>query len=107
MKLKFGTEVFNVKECGSYFSRVRGLMFRRMVDLMFVYSRDVNVDLHMMFVFYPIDVVFLDGEFRVLKVLKNVKPFLPYVKGCKCRYVLELKDCKGLNVGDKLYKLVD
>ena len=107
MKLKFKTETFNVLSCPGFLAKVRGLMFKFPINLIFSYKKDTHVDLHMIFVFFPIDIVFLDSKFKVLKVVKKAKPFTPFIGGCKCRYVLEVRDCKGLTVGDKLYKLVD
>ena len=45
---------------------------------------------HTCFMRYPIDVVFLDRDFRVLKVAHSVKPWR-FVWCCGARQVLELR----------------
>ncbi len=39
---------------------------------------------------------------KVVKILKKVKPFVPHIKAVKCKYLLELKDCKNVKIGDEL-----
>ena len=59
-------------------------MFRKKVEgLIFKFPRKVQADLHMLFVFFPLDIIFLDENMKVIKVLKRVKPFLPFVRGAK------------------------
>lgn len=95
---------FNVTECSSFFSQAIGLMFKRLTNdgLLFILDEDIRIDLHMLFVFYTIDIVFIDSSLKVIKVLRKVRPFRLFVKGVRCRYILELKDCKGLKVDDKV-----
>ena len=104
MIVKAGNLGFDVTKCSSFFSQARGLMFKRLINdgLLFIFDEDLRIDLHMLFVFYTIDIVFIDSEFKVIKVLRKVKPFRLFVKGVKCKYILELKDCKGLKVNDKV-----
>lgn len=47
--------------------------------------------IHTFFMSYPIDVTFLDRHYQVVKVVKNVKPWSPFVWGGKtAAYVLEV-----------------
>ncbi|WP_318506904.1 DUF192 domain-containing protein [Bacillus sp. T3] len=63
-----------IKVCDRFWPRFRGLMFRRkpLVDegILLVPCNSI----HMFFMFFPIDVVFLDRNDVVVVVRKNVKP---------------------------------
>jgi len=77
------TLVPRVRRADSFFSRLRGLTFRRRLGddegLLLVGHRESRADaaIHMFFVFFPIGVVWLDRENRVVdKVL--ARPFRPF-----------------------------
>jgi uncharacterized protein len=60
---------------------------------------------HTSFMRFPIDVVFLDGELAVLKLVPGLKPWR--VAGCRsAKWTLELpanaSEARGLRVGDSL-----
>ena len=58
----------------------------------------------MLFVFFPIDVVWLDQDKKVVDFKKNVKPFTPFVVPRKpAHYVVELpkQTIRNLNIGDQ------
>jgi hypothetical protein len=59
----------------TFFERSRGLMFRGSMDeseaLMFYHTPSI----HMFFMRFPIDVVFLDKNMLVIKVYKRLKPW--------------------------------
>ncbi len=72
-----------VKWCDTFLSRGRGLMFRRAIGedeaFVFVESKESTAltSIHMFFVFFPIAVIWLDTERKVVdKVL--ARPFRPY-----------------------------
>jgi uncharacterized membrane protein (UPF0127 family) len=99
-----------VVRCDTFWKRGRGLMFRR--DLaedevyLFVEGREsvAQATIHMLFVFFPIAVVWLDGQKRVVdKVL--ARPFRPYYAPRRpAQYYVEgppsLLDC--VSTGDQL-----
>ncbi len=72
-----------VVRCDTFFSRGRGLMFRRPLAedevYLFVLDRPSRVDaaIHMFFVSFPIAVVWLDAEWRVIHTAL-AKPWRPY-----------------------------
>lgn len=70
-------------------SKFVGLMFQRPYPLVFVFEKPKRIGLHMFFVFWPIDVFFMDDKFRVLEVKRNFLPFSFYTSKCKASYVLE------------------
>jgi len=47
----------------------------------------------MCFVFFPIDVAFLDSKQRVVEIKENFRPFTLYNPKRKAKYVIEL--CSG------------
>jgi uncharacterized membrane protein (UPF0127 family) len=84
-----------VRRCSSFPCRLRGLTFRLSLDddegLLLVGRRESRADaaIHMVCVFFPIGVVWLDGEGRVVdKVL--ARPFRPvYFPSTPAKDVLE------------------
>ena len=75
------------------FSKARGLMFHKKIrnlGLIFVFDKPRKIDLHMFFVFFPIDVLFLDKNKKVLEIKENFKPFTFYYSKNKASYVIEL-----------------
>lgn len=79
----------------SFMAKGRGLMFRRRIDEMeahiFVESRAgrAATAIHMFFVFFPIGVIWADGEKRVVDMVL-ARPFRPlYVPAQPARYYIE------------------
>ena len=88
-------------ECKSLLSKIRGLMFRwPKYGAIFINEKPIKYDLHTFFVFYSIDILFLDENYRIIKAYKRVKPFTFYIKGIKSRYIVELRNSKNLNAGE-------
>jgi uncharacterized membrane protein (UPF0127 family) len=99
-----------VTRCDTFGRRLRGLMFRRRLEpgeaYLFVYPSEsvIAASVHMLFVFFPISLVWLDAERRVIDV-RLARPFLPwYVPRRAARYLIEgvpeLLD--RVHVGDRL-----
>ncbi|MBI4145192.1 DUF192 domain-containing protein [Candidatus Woesearchaeota archaeon] len=88
--------------CRSGWSKFRGLMLSRRRTLVFAFDRDEHVPLHMLFVFFPIDVLYLDGEKRVVEVKRNFRPFTFYSPKNKARYVVEIPERTDIKVGDSI-----
>lgn len=71
------------QRCSSYLCRLRGLTFRRHLDedegLWLIGRRESRVDaaIHMLFVFFPIAAIWLDGNGDVVDA-KLALPFRPY-----------------------------
>lgn len=79
----------------STLSKAVGLMFSKKKEdfgLVFVFSRPVRADLHMFFVFYPIDVLFLDENMKVAEIKGNFRPFTFYSPKTKSKFVIELPE---------------
>ncbi|MBN1793142.1 DUF192 domain-containing protein [Candidatus Woesearchaeota archaeon] len=80
------------RTAGNLFTQGLGLMFRPKTDycLVFPLKREVRLSLTMLFVFFPIDVLFLDSDKQVVDIKKGFKPFaLNYTPRKPARYILE------------------
>jgi uncharacterized membrane protein (UPF0127 family) len=99
-----------VKMCDTFWTKLRGLMFRRALDpgeaLVFCYKGESTAEtsVHMFFCFFSIAVVWLDAERRVVdKVL--AKPFRPYYAPKKpAQYFVEgdPRLLEEVQIGDQL-----
>lgn len=81
--------------CDTFFSRGRGLMFRKSIPQedvwLFVLPRAgrTEASIHMFFVFFPIAVVWLDEQ-RAAVDMALARPFRPYyAPRCAARYFIE------------------
>ena len=83
--------------CKSMTSKAKGLMFTdkafvREAALLFEFNKPTRQSLHMFFVFYPIDLIFLDENKCVVELKQNFRPFQTYNSSKKSKYVLETHD---------------
>ena len=78
--------------CNGIASKTVGLMFAKNTGkaLIFKFEKEKIISLHMFFVFYPIDVIFLDKIKVVVDMKENFKPFTFYVSKKKAVYAVEL-----------------
>ncbi len=97
------------KVADNVFSRGFGLMFSKKSSfdygLVFDLGRETTAGagLHMFFVFYKINVIFLDSKKRVVDIKEGFKPFTIYNTQKKCRYLIELP----LEINTKYYSIKD
>jgi len=78
-------------------------MFRKKRTLMIEFPVERKVSLHMFFVFYPIDVFFLNKNKEVIEIKRNFKPFTVYHSKNKAQYIIEMPELnQEVKVGDKL-----
>jgi uncharacterized membrane protein (UPF0127 family) len=93
------------RRCESITSKAIGLMFsRRNADfgLIFAFKREAKASLHMFFVFYPIDVIFLDKNLKIVEIKEDFRPFTTYHPKQKANYLIELPNGKAscCSIGD-------
>ena len=72
---------------------------------MFEFNKDEEIIIHMLFVFFSIDAIWLDKDFRILEIKRNIKPFTFLIKPrYRARYFIETSAnaTNKLSVGDKL-----
>ncbi len=92
-------------------SLARGLMFRKPLQdseaLILDMGGETSGSIHTFFVFFPIDVIWINRNLEVVDLQENVKPFVPWLYPKKrSRYVIELPKgaikISGTEVGDKI-----
>ncbi len=92
-------------------SKIKGLMFSKSLkrgEAMVLVANEEGIfetTLHMFFVFFTIDIVWLDKEYRVVDKKENVKSFTPLIIPRKpAKYVIELpkSTAKYVSIGDVL-----
>jgi len=98
-----------VIHCITPWQKSVGLMFSfpiRNKCLVFHFDPPRRIDLHMMFVFYPIDVLFLDMKMKVIEIKENFLPFTIYLSKKAANYAIELPNRtvldKRIRIGDKM-----
>ena len=91
------------KLCTSLISQAKGLMFSLSMkqSLIFSFQEEKHNHLHMFFVPYPIDVLWLDKNKRVVQIKEQFKPFTFARNTSKSMYVLELPAGTILETGTK------
>jgi uncharacterized membrane protein (UPF0127 family) len=74
--------------------------------LVFHFGKLQSISLHMFFVFYPIDVLWLNKEKQVVQIKKRFKPFTFVARSEPSCYVLELPagivDTSQTEIGDTI-----
>ena len=90
--MKFNFKKYKLIYCNNFFSRLRGLMFSRKKNLVFVLDKEsrINATIHMFFVFFSIDVYWLDKNKNIVDYRKNIKPFTIAIPKKKAKYIVEL-----------------
>ena len=76
------------KICATLLSRMRGLMFSRKRKCILAFSKEQIIPLHTWFVFFPIEVEFLDSNKRLVE-RAIMQPFATYTPKMKAQYVVE------------------
>ena len=92
----------------SFFLRLCGLMFRKRLPsetgLLLVPCNSV----HMCFMRFAIDVVYLDKDFNIIKIVNNLRPWIGLSMCSQAWATLEMTEGEaerfGLTVGQKLLK---
>ena len=96
----------NAKILKSSFKHALGLMFSKQKNLIFEFRKEMKNPIHMLFVFYPIDLVFLNKNKRVIELKKSLKPFEIYNTKKEAKYLLELKNDtikkENIKINDKI-----
>ncbi|MCM8786526.1 MAG: DUF192 domain-containing protein [Candidatus Omnitrophica bacterium] len=59
----------------NFFKRLKGYMFQKNIsddDALIFYN---TPSIHMFFMYFPLDIVFLDDKYKVIKIYTNLKPW--------------------------------
>lgn len=93
----------------SVFKKFLGLMFlnpkNKLLIITLKKESRINASIHTLFVFYPIDVVWLNKNKIVVDIKKNIKPFSFNIKPKKSsKYILEYENdaTKDIKIGQKI-----
>lgn len=110
IKEKNNEKIAHIKFADSYFSRLKGLMFKKNIDYVLVLkpakanNRSAS-SIHTCFMRMNIDVLFLDENKRVYEI-KQLKPWQIYTPKVGASYILELKEGNieryNIKIKDKL-----
>jgi uncharacterized protein len=91
-----GVHVFSVELAVTDAERARGLMFRRELPegqgMLFDFGRDQDIAMWMKNTFIPLDMVFITGGGRILRIAENTEPMSTSIipSGGPVRAVLEV-----------------
>lgn len=99
------------KPCNSLNEKALGLMFSKRdqdMGLIFNFESMQKISIHMLFVFYPIDILWLDDNNKVVWIKKNLAPFcLYYEPKFKARFMIEVVsgtiEKTNTEIGDTLF----
>ncbi len=100
-----------VRICKTFFSRFMGLMFSNGLkdnEALVIVSNKESISMssiHTFFVFFSIDVVWLNNDFEVVDLRSNLLPFRLFISPkVKARYIVELNKGKSISIklGDRL-----
>jgi len=82
----------NKKILKNNFSKAIGLILSKKIKkgFIFEFKREKLHSIHMLFVFFPIDILFLDENKKVIEIKENIKPFSFYSSKRKAKYFIEL-----------------
>ena len=93
-----------IETADTFFARFRGLMLRKRLPaghgLLIVPCNSI----HMCFMRFAIDAIFIDKDYRVLKVARNVKPWIGVAWCWKAWGVVEVNagEAKDVQIGETI-----
>lgn len=100
----------DAKICRSVLLKARGLMFYMKIKgfgLVFEFNLERKRSLHNFFVFFPIDVVFLNKDQEIVEIKERFKPFTMYFPKQKSKYIIELPAGIIANTGSQIGDVVN
>ena len=86
----------------TFYLQSRGLMFRKKHNLIMFFNKEIPIYLHNFFVFYPIELLILNKEKKIIEIKKEFKPFTFYNSKKKGKYLIELAFPSNYNLNDQL-----
>lgn len=99
-----------VEIADSFWSRLRGLMFRSKFEwekaLLFRFSEPRKFRIHTFFVFFPIDLIYLDQYLKVQELVRGLSSWRVHSPEVTAKFLIELPEGKidnaRVEVGDKI-----
>ncbi|MDP6642141.1 MAG: DUF192 domain-containing protein [Candidatus Nanoarchaeia archaeon] len=88
-------------------SQFIGLRFSKRSNNVLIFELNkesrMGASIDMLFVFYPINVVWLDKNKKIVDIKKNLKPFTPLIiPRKKAKYILEFTNPISMKIGDTI-----
>ena len=106
-----GAPFFEIITADSFFTRFAGLMFRKELPKATGLLLTSCNSVHMCFMRFAIDVIYIDQDYRILKIVENLKPWIGISICSKAWATLEMSAGEaercGLAVGTKLIVVDD
>jgi uncharacterized membrane protein (UPF0127 family) len=94
LKYKGSVIAKNIEFARTLASKIKGLMFRKSIPddyaMIFTFERPTSIDVHMLFVFFPLDIIFLDND-KKISGYARLKPWLGYKVMKNIKYLIEMK----------------
>ena len=86
-------------------SQFIGLRFSKKTNMILIFELNketrINASIDTLFVFYKINLIWLDKNKKVVDIKKNIKPFIPLIiPRKKARYILEFTKPMSIRIGD-------
>ena len=101
--------IAKIRVYNTILGKAKGLMFapplQKKQGIILASSKEDLFGIHMLFVFFPIDVVWLNKQKKVIHIVRNIKPFTLSVQPPKkAQFIVELPKNASVNIkqGDKL-----
>ena len=99
----------NIEICRTMTSQALGLMFRSLIPanyaMIFVMKKPASVGIHMLFMRFPIDVIFLNEE-KIIVAMASLKPWIGHKATKNIKYIIETNsgmiERYGLSIGGKM-----
>ena len=88
-------EIHIDKVCSTLWSQARGLMFSKPKTLLFCFKTQRRVLIHNWFVFFPIDLIFLDQNKRIVETKRELSPFSWYKSRELASFLIEKPSIKN------------
>ncbi len=101
--IRMGNKTFECEIAETFFGKMKGLMFSKRKNILFILENEKIFPIHSFFVFFPFDAVYINSKKRVVEIVRNIAPFTLCVENNKpAKYLLELCEKNDLKVGDEL-----
>ncbi len=77
-------------------------MFSRKKVLLFIFGKEEHFSFHNWFVFFPLQLIFLDQEKRIVEIKSRFLPFAYYTPRNSFMYVIESPHLTDFTIGETL-----
>ena len=81
----------NIIICKTRIQHILGLMFCRTPTIAILqFNKPLQVIIHIWFMFYAIDIYYIDNNSKIIETKSNLKPFSHYKPKHKAKYIVEI-----------------